>query len=238
MHTSARTLLVGSFLIGALGAAAGCSSGSSASSQFCQDSASKLCSRAYTCTPTAMQDAAFHASWGPSEKDCTALFDSLCTQNCAGKTSVSEMAKTTCYSEIDSPTCDVILSDTYTNSCDSVCIAAPTGGGGVNGGGGAAGGTGTGGAGGTSAAERAFCVSSWMLLCTHAFQCVPAASRDATFIALFGNTLAECNGMSTATCNDPACSPFDPSSANACLSALASLSCTSQSPAICNTACP
>jgi hypothetical protein len=224
MHMINGSWIFGSVL-GLLGltmvSALGCSSSSSPTEKYCQDQASGLCHKAYSCTPAAMQDAAFHDQWGPSETMCAAGLSQLCAQGCAGK-QVDQAAQTQCFSTLNAATCAAVADGTIDAACQNVCVDAPiTGTGGNNGGG-------VGGSSGSAADALAFCRASNNSICDRAFQCVPVASQDADFTSNYGATVAACKAMTTTTCVDPAtnCPTYNATAGNSCLAALVSSPCT------------
>ena len=203
----------------ALAGAIGCGGSASAGAKYCQQYAQSICHKAYICTPAAMQDAAFHDSWGPSEAMCTSGFSQFCAQSCPA---VDQTAEAQCFSLVNSSSCGAFNDETYASTCAQVCVDAPTGTGG------AAGGSG-GGAGGSAAITDplVFCRGSHDTICDRAFQCIPVASRDADFISSYGASVTACKAMTSTICVDPAtnCPTYSPTLGGACISALTNDAC-------------
>jgi hypothetical protein len=100
---------------------------------------------------------------------------------------------------------------------------------------GGAGGSPIGGSGGGGTAidthpqtPTAFCLAENRALCGLAFQCVPAAERDATFTSTFGASQSECQNTvvpSLCTTANTDCPGYDASLASSCVTAVAAFSC-------------
>lgn len=170
-----------------------------------------------------MQDTNFHATWGPSESTCASGLAQLCTSGCTGK-QVNDAAKTQCFSDINTQACSAAADGTLGNSCAAVCVDAPTGVGGNGGNGGGAGGS----SGGTISDVGTFCRMLSNGICNRAYQCVPAAMRDADFTSNYGASLADCMAMTTVNCANPSadCPTYSAASGGTCVSMLTSATCT------------
>ena len=189
--TSSRILVVAGLI------ATGCGSSASPTTQYCQNYGKAICSKAYACTPAAMQSADFHNEWGPNEAACASGFTQLCELGC-DKKQVSMTAETGCLSDLNAAACTTVTDGTLGASCDAVCIDAPAGMGGNSGGG--PGGS----SGGAPISDPiVFCTMSSNVICDRAFQCVPAASRDADFTTNYGASVAACKAMTPTTCVNP-----------------------------------
>ncbi len=242
-------MIKGSWISGLLGltmvSAIGCGGSSSPTEKYCQDYATGLCHKAYSCTPAAMQDANFHNEWGPSEAMCTAGFSQLCATSCNGK-QINQAAETQCLSGLNAATCASVADSTIGAGCENVCVDAPTNGSGGNSGGGVGGNSGGfgGSSGGTGAAAIAFCKAFHNSICDRAFQCVPVASQDANFVGSFGATITACKAMTDTACVDPAtnCPNYNATEGNSCTAAWAVATCTlftsGSVPPSCLAACP
>jgi hypothetical protein len=86
-----------------------------------------------------------------------------------------------------------------------------------------------------------FCMQSDSVACDKLFQCVPAATRDTTFTAMFGSTIAECKGAKAqADCAGATCAKYDAAMAETCLNKVSALTCAAFGnplPAECDNAC-
>jgi hypothetical protein len=249
-------------VVGLAGLVADCGGGSaSPGAQFCQSWASAFCQKLYACTPADMRGADFLG--GSSEAQCTEIWNQSCVAtpppgttfdvNCSGGAQVNAAAKTACLNELSSISCDDFTAPTYQSVCDQVCTekdggAAGAGGPGTAGTTGSGGTAGTGGAlGGTDAGPPTdpltFCEALNRQTCELAFNCVPAASMDATFTGTFGSSVAECQGSKTqALCANATCMPsYDPTAGSSCIAIYALYTCADVAnglPADCTQACP
>ena len=137
-------------------------------------------------------------------------------------------------------------------SCGGSSGAAVDSGGNHAGGGGGQSGGGSGGTGGSGSSVAdthpvdagAFCLAENRALCSLAFQCVPSASRDSSFISTFGSSLSECqNTIVPSMCTTAAtdCPVYDAALASICMTTLISYSCADlvdlAEPAECTLAC-
>jgi hypothetical protein len=253
-------------LAGLAGLVADCGGGgASPGAQFCQSWASAFCQKLYACTPADMRGADFLG--GSSEAQCTAIWKQSCAAtppagttfdvNCSGGAQVNVAAKTACLNELSSISCDDFSAPTYQSVCDQVCTekdggaAGGPGSAGNSGSGGTAGAAGASGAAGTSGGIDAgaptdplsFCELLNEQTCALAFNCVPAASRDSTFVGTFGSSVAECQGSKTqALCANATCMPsYDPTAGSSCIAIYALYTCADVAdslPADCTQACP
>jgi hypothetical protein len=248
------------------GLIADCGGGASPGAQFCQSWASAFCQKVYACTPADMRGTDFLG--GSSESQCTSIWNQSCAAappadttfdvNCSGGAQVNAAAKTACLNELSSISCDDFTAPTYQSVCDQVCgqgtggAAGATGPGsaGNSGDGGTAGAAGASGAAGTSGGIDAgaptdplkFCELLNEQTCALAFNCVPAASRDSTFVGTFGSSVAECQGSKTqALCANATCMPsYDPTAGASCIAIYALYTCADVAnglPADCMQAC-
>lgn len=261
-----RTAGIVGGLVGLAGLVAGCGGGASPGAQFCQAWASAFCQKLYACTPVDMRGADFLG--GSSQSQCTQIWNQTCATappagttfdvNCSGGAQVNPTAKTACLNELSTITCDDFNSPTYQSVCDQVCGQGAGGAGGSGpgaaGSSGSAGTTGSGGApgaAGTSGGIDAgaptdplnFCEHLNQQTCALAFSCIPAASRDDTFVGTFGASVAECQGSKTQSlCANATCMPsYDPVAGSSCLAIYALYSCADVAnglPADCTQACP
>jgi hypothetical protein len=89
-----------------------------------------------------------------------------------------------------------------------------------------------------------FCQKSFALACDKVYSCVPVADQDATFVATFGTSLADCKGAVLKTsCEGSTCNgPYNSSLAETCLNKAAGLTCadlaSGNTPTECDSACP
>ena len=232
-------------LAGLLCGAVGCGSASSSpGAQFCQSWAGAFCQKLYACTPADQRGTNFLG--GSSQSQCTSIWTQACTDpqpkgttfdvNCSGGAHVNTSAKTACLNELATISCDDFNSPTYVSVCDQVCAGASDDGG-------AGGRDGAGGAGGAPTDPVSFCEALNRKACALAFDCTPAASMDATFAAVFGASLSECQGSKTpALCANATCMPsYDPVAGNSCTEIFSLYTCADIAttlPADCTLACP
>ena len=257
-------------LAGLAGLVADCGGGASPGAQFCQSWASAFCQKLYACTPADMRGADFLG--GSSEAQCTTIWNQTCAAtppagtsfdvNCSGGAQVNAAAKTACLDELSTISCDDFNAPTYQSVCDQVCGQGTGGAGGAagaigpgsagnSGSGGTAGAAGASGAAGTSGGIDAGAPTDPLSLCellneqtcALAFNCVPAASRDSTFVGTFGSSVAECQGSKTqALCANATCTPsYDPVAGSSCIAIYSLYTCADVQnglPADCTQACP
>ncbi len=238
--TGASGLVV---VVGLAGLVGSCgSSSSSPGSQFCQSWASAFCQKLYACTPVDQRDANFLG--GSSQSQCTSIWTQTCADpppqgatfdvNCSGGAHVDTAAKTACLNELSTISCDDFNSPTYVSVCDQVCGSSGSGG---------TGGTGGTGSGGAAGDPHAFCEALNGKTCELAFACTATSSMDATFAAIYGTSLGECQGSKTsARCANATCMPsYDPISGNSCIQIFSLYTCAdivNNLPADCAVACP
>ncbi len=234
---------------GLAGLVADCGGGSaSPGAQFCQSWASAFCQKLYACTPADMRGADFLG--GSSEAQCTSIWNQSCAAappagttfdvNCSGGAQVNAAAKTACLDELSGISCDDFNAPTYQSVCDQVCGQGTGGAAGASGPG-SAGNSGSGGTAGASGAAGTsggidagaptdplnFCERLNEQTCALAFTCVPAASRDSTFVGTFGSSVTECQGSKTqALCANATCMPsYDPIAGSSCIAIYALYTC-------------
>ncbi|HVU49874.1 MAG TPA: hypothetical protein VHL80_04260 [Polyangia bacterium] len=236
-------------LLGGALAPLACGGGSSSpGSDFCAKYATAVCQRDFAC-PDPANPLPFTMS------QCVQGFTQECTNkppagqvpdvNCYGATQVNATAQTMCLQAIPAATCDEINNGTFTydDVCGQVCTTATTGAAGsTSGAGGATGAagsttgaagsaTGAAGAGGAGAVPpdgMSFCLQLSMVDCDRAYDCVPAAMRDADFVASEGNNITECKGtLTTQACDGfgAMCGTYSTTFAQACLSKYATETC-------------
>jgi len=245
---SARGIVVAFVVVLGSGPACGGGSSNGAGGQACSAYGAAFCKRLYACTPAEMQDAEFHSNFGSSEAQCAQQEALICNAtlppgqtslgtNCSGGKHVNMAALTLCQSQLETVACTDFLEDQYANNCADVCVSGgtTTSGSGGNGTTGSGGGTGSGGSspgsggnsGSTTAAVIAFCKSTNDRICDLAFQCTPAANRDANFIGSYGTSASACKTMQEAQCTTAtaAMCVFDAAAAANCQAAFNAADC-------------
>jgi hypothetical protein len=88
-----------------------------------------------------------------------------------------------------------------------------------------------------------FCQQSESILCDKVFQCIPTAARDQSFTDTFGSSVSECKTSKVpADCATMTSCTYNASAAQACINALAPLTCSDigngNLPPDCDRACP
>ena len=217
----------------------GCGGDDGPGGQFCKDFAATFCHKIYQCPPP---EGLAGGLAGTSEADCTNGWTHICADpppagttvdvNCSGGKHVNQAAKTLCFEQITSATCEAFNDPTFYTNCDQVCVdSSPTGAGGTTGSAGSGGGGTGGGGGGTSgtgvSTVLAFCQTGHGVDCDKAFECTDTTMRDAAFVAQYGSTITECKAKppdcSTATSAN--CPNYSQVFAEACLMKYATEDC-------------